>query len=277
MKVSQILLLCLLGLLVFSCIISFSLCQDEDDTPIDVDTTTTTSDESPIEQQLPVGEETLSGHISSPDITASSLLLTKDKVSLAEPAEVLIGLKNTGEGDEATFRIQYAKGYLISSIDPSFIIQNFTGMSYNVTLSPSQSASLSYSFVASPQLEARDYTVAVEVFYVNANKDTFGTIAFNQTINFVAKEESLLALGSLVQIAMIIGMIGLVAYGVLQAFSGSKYSKKRVGGSVTTSTGDQVSEDKMVNVGNEKVNMDFIPASHRVQLEKLQKKKNKQE
>ena len=282
MKVSQILLLCVLALVVFSCIINFSVCQDAEDASIDEDANggaNTIGDEVPVDAQQPIGEETFTGFISSPDIVTHSLLLAKDasKIPVAEQVDVLLGLKNTGEGEEAIFNIQYARGYLISTIDPTFIIQNFTGFNYNVTIGPNQSASLLYSFLASPQLEARDYTVAVEVFYLNANKDTFGSIAFNQTLTFVAKEDSLLSIGSLIQMTMIVGMMTVVFYGAYFAFSGSKVAKKKVGGSTTTSTGDQVSEDKILSVGNEKVNMDFIPASHRKKLEQLQSKKNKKQ
>ncbi len=282
MKLSQILLLCLLGLVLFSCIINIAICQEVDeemDASIDATTTTGSSnndasfeDSVPLEQQQPIGEETFSGFISSPDIVTSSILLSKD-LALGEQVDVLLGLKNTGEGDEAVFNIQYARGYLFSTLEPSVIIQNFTGFQYNVTIGPNQSASLVYSLFASPQLEARDYVVAVEVFYLNANRDTFGSIAFNQTLDFAGKEESLFSIGSIIQMTMIIGMMTAVFYGAYIAFSGSKVAKKKVSASTTTSTGDQVSEDKLITVGKEKINMDFIPAAHRKKLEQLKKKK----
>ena len=75
MKLSQVLLLCLLGLIVFSCIITQAVCQEEGD-----EIASAVDDEVPIELQQPVaGEETLSGFVSSNDIVGSSILLTKSK------------------------------------------------------------------------------------------------------------------------------------------------------------------------------------------------------
>ena len=199
-----------------------------------------------------------------------SVWCSLDSLALGEPVEVLVGLKNIAQDKDTLFNIQYARGYVIS-LEQNFIIQNLTGLAYNITIAPTQSASLLYSFVASPQLEAREYTVAVEVFYIGSNKDTYGTVAFNQTLSFVQKEESLFTIGSIFQLTTVAGMIGLVFVGVFQVMSGR--TKKR-GGSTTTSTGDQVSEDKLVRVGKEKVNTEFIPTSHKKLVEKLQKKKS---
>jgi hypothetical protein len=192
--------------------------------------------------------------------------------TLGEPVDVLIGLKNIAQQSEestgSVFNVQYARGYLLSA--EGALYQNLTGLAYNVTIGPSQSTTILYSFVASPQLEGREYNIAVEVFYVSGTKDAFGTIAYNDTLSFVQKEESLFTVGSIVQLAMVAGMIGLVLFGLLQVFSGR--TKKR-GSSTTTSTGDQVSADKIVTVGKEQVNTDFIPASHKKLVDKLQKKK----
>jgi len=266
----------------------------DEDTSIDVETTTTTTttrtvdgadgqvkdEEASIEEeeqeQAPLKQEEkvtdlLTG---SPYVSTHSILLDKDasNVPLGEPVDVLIGLKNSNE--ESTFHVRVVRGHLRSTVDPNFVIQNFTSYRYNVTIEPLHFASLLYTFVASPQLESNDYTVVVEVFYINENKDTFGSVVFNQTLHFTVKEESIWSLTSLAQMSMVIGMLGLVSFGVYQVFAGSKYAKKKSSGSYTTSTGDQVSEEKLLTVSKDiRVNMDFIPNIHKEKVAKLQKKK----
>lgn len=185
--------------------------------------------------------------------------------------DVLIGLKNSNE--ESIFNVRVVRGHLRSTIDPNFVIQNFTSYRYNVTVEPLHFASLLYTFVPSSQLESNDYTIVAEAFYINENKDTFGSVVFNQTLHFTAKEESLLSLTSLAQMSMVVGMLGLVSFGVYQVFAGSKLAKKKSGGSYTTSTGDQVLAEKLLNVSKgTQVNIDFIPSIHKEKIEKIQKK-----
>jgi hypothetical protein len=76
MKLSQIILCVLLGLIVFSCIITVARCQQDEE-----EVTTSAEDEVPIEQQQPT-EETLSGYTSNTDVVATSILLTKGMYSI---------------------------------------------------------------------------------------------------------------------------------------------------------------------------------------------------
>ncbi|KAF0972577.1 hypothetical protein FDP41_008826 [Naegleria fowleri] len=213
-------------------------------------------------------EQDTSAYISSPDVTPFARLNQDNQktLELGKESEVILGFLNTGD---LPFSVQFIRGYLVANLDQPFIVQNFTGSIQNVTVGPEETATFSYKFVADKTLDAREYTVMVDVFYLNVDNDTFSTTFFNQTVQFVEAQESA-DFETVFSYVSLFAMLGLMAFGAWYLFKGSAQYKKFFG---TTSTSSAVSTEKLVNIKGTNVNLDFIPKEH---LQHLKIKSNQQ-
>ena len=193
-------------------------------------------------------------------------MLNQDQktIELGKEAEVVMGFLNTGD---SPFSVQFIRGYLLMNQDQPYIVQNFTGALQNVTVGPEETATFSYKFTPEKMLDSREYTVMVDVFYLNVENDTFSTTFFNQTIQFVEAAEAA-DFETVFSYISLLGMLGLMAFGAWYLFKGSAQYKKVFGNTATTSTS---SENIVTDKNNKSINLDFIPQEHRKHI-KLAKK-----
>ncbi|KAL9646837.1 hypothetical protein ABK040_013698 [Willaertia magna] len=204
-----------------------------------------------------------SGLISSPDVVAFSQLSqdNQNTVELGKEAEVILGFLNTGD---LPFHVQYIRGYLVVNMDQTYTVQNFTGVPQNVTVGPEETATFSYKFVADRNLDARDYTVMVDVYYLNVDNDTFATTFYNKTLQFTEPQEAA-DFETVFSYVSLVGMLGLLAFGGWYLFKSTPQYKKLFGAATTTST---ATSENTIKIGKKEVNLDWIPKEHRKMLEK---------
>ncbi|EFC49062.1 translocon-associated protein, alpha subunit [Naegleria gruberi] len=224
-------------------------------------------EEEEIKDEPILEEQDTQGYISSPDVVPYALLNQDQKtVELGKETEVVLGFLNTGD---LPFSVQFIRGYLLMNQDQPYIVQNFTGALQNVTVGPEETATFSYKFTPEKMLDSREYTVMVDVFYLNVENDTFSTTFFNQTIQFVEAAESA-DFETVFSYISLFGMLGLMAFGAWYLFKGTPQYKKVFGASSassTTTSTENIVTDKNKNT----INLDFIPQEHRKHL-KLAKK-----
>jgi hypothetical protein len=231
----------------------------------------TPSDESPSvesdDNQVPTEDtqtqqdaETVSGFISSPDCEPSYALPNNadKKFELGKPADILLGFSNSGL---RPFRVQYIRGHLVSPLDLTYFVQNFTGYYYNVTVNPDETATLLYRFRPDIMLDAREFVAFVDVYYINDQNDTFATTFFNETITLVEPAETFDARSIFAYVSMF-GVLALIIFGAFKFVSG----KVTKGSKSTKST-----VDTTFQTDNKTVDDSFVPAHVR----SFSKSKNK--
>jgi len=204
-------------------------------------------------------EQDSTGYISSPDVTPFALLNQESQstLELGKQSEVILGFLNTGD---LPFSVQYIRGYLVANMDQAYIVQNFTGSIQNVTVGPEETATFSYKVTPEKMLDARDYTLMIDVFYLNVDNDTFSTVFYNKTLQFVEAQEAA-DFETVFSYISLFGMLGLMAFGAWYLFKGSAQYKKVFGASsaaTTTTAAENIVTDKK----NKSINLDFIPKEH---------------
>jgi hypothetical protein len=167
---------------------------------------------------------------------------------VGEYADALVGLSNNAPDQGVTYRIEFILAYLTAR-DGSYYVQNFTGAAYNRSVNVGESATMRYRFKPDAQLDTREYTLLVQVFYMNDDNETFLATPFNGTISLT---EADLALDgrTIFGYASTFGIIAL-AGGALYTkyFAGAKSSR---GGA---SSGGAKSTDG--------IDWDYVPKEHR--------------
>jgi len=100
--------------------------------------------------------------------------------------DVLCGFSNTGD---KSFNITLLKGSINSHMDYRYI-QNFTEMTPFAEIKEGDQSTIYYRFFPDPNLEPREYVLSLTVDYIDADKEEFQTVYFNQTIEIVESQSS---------------------------------------------------------------------------------------
>eukprot|EP01080_Neovahlkampfia_damariscottae_P008800 gene8800-748_t len=200
------------------------------------------------EEPVPEPEPTLSGFFASPDVSSSFYFPknTENKFAVGSWSDVLLGFENTGD---KPFKIQYIRGHIVSPMDWTYLLQNFTGFAYNVTVEPDESNTLLYRFRPDKNVDLREFGIVIDVFYTNPDNDTFATTFFNQTVTFVEAEEVFdpRQIGSYIALAVIMSVVGYI---LLIMFRTSTLSKK---------FGKSKKVEAVAQEESSEVNEDWIP------------------
>jgi hypothetical protein len=115
-------------------------------------------------------------------------------------------------------------------MDWTYLLQNFTGFSYNVTVEPDESNTLLYRFRPDKNVDLREFGIVIDVFYTNPDNDTFATTFFNQTVSFVEAEEVFdpRQIGSYIALAVIVSVVGYILMVMFRTSSfGKKFGKSK--------------------------------------------------
>ncbi|KAL0480436.1 translocon-associated protein subunit alpha [Acrasis kona] len=219
--------------------------------------------------------DSLSGFISSPDVGVYSFLpsIHDNTIEVGKSADVLMGFTNNGD---RPFNVQYIRGYLVSPVDPTHILYNFTGTPVNVTVEAEEVATLLYRFKTNPQMDAREFGVVVDVFYLNEDRDTFATTFFNRTLNFTEASEGIDAKNIFSYLFLFI-MLGLLGFGAFKLASQTQSYKKYFGApkKVTSTVTTTSVSNNILRTGpleSQQIDLDYVPAAHRKLLEKRTKR-----
>ncbi|XP_017785609.1 PREDICTED: translocon-associated protein subunit alpha [Nicrophorus vespilloides] len=104
------------------------------------------------------------------------------------PVEFLVGFRNKGNQDFVVDTVEASFRY---PMDFNFYIQNFSAIRYNREVSPSQEATLAYSFVPSEAFAGRPFGLNINLNYRDASGASFQEAVYNETVQIVELEEGL--------------------------------------------------------------------------------------
>lgn len=124
--------------------------------------------------------------------------------------ESLIGLSN--RNDQA-LHVQYIRGMVRGLAPPYPFIQNFSGSIYNTTVLPGSEGCLLYRFSADPSIASQEYELLVELFYKNADNETYMAVVHNSTV-FVDDAPTTFGIQLLFAYLLVFGMAGGSGYGI---------------------------------------------------------------
>lgn len=214
--------------------------EDDDD---DVEAPGAEDSEDP-PQLMPMPLDGVRSFIHFPD---GAHTITGGKVS-----ELVLGVQNNGDKD---IEMMSCSGKMMYPQQASEVIQNFTNVGYDKQVISSKSeASFYYAFMPNIYAGGREFTIAFEVYYREANTNLFyRAVPFNETVSILESAEGVATeiffMYSTVVILAIVG--GFFLY--------QKVIVKKLGIG-RASSGDK----KKVETGtsNEGVNMDWISTSH---------------
>jgi len=108
------------------------------------------------------------------------------KFTQGQFVDVLCGFSNTGD---KSFNITLLKGSLNSPMDYQYI-QNFTENTPFTEIKEGDQGTIYYRFFPDPNLEPREYVLSLSVDYIDADKEEFQTVYFNQTVEIVESQSS---------------------------------------------------------------------------------------
>ncbi|XP_018336125.1 translocon-associated protein subunit alpha [Agrilus planipennis] len=140
-------------------------------------------------------EEEESQSTASPDADTALLFVrplqtpgVQMEIPAGRPVEFLIGFRNKGKEDFIIHTVEASFRY---PMDFNFYIQNFSALAYNKLVSPSQEATVAYSFIPSDAFAGRPFGLAINMAYQDASGNTFQEAVFNETVSIIELEEGL--------------------------------------------------------------------------------------
>jgi len=108
------------------------------------------------------------------------------KFTQGQFVDVLCGFSNNGD---KSFNITTLKGSLNSPMDYQYI-QNFSDLTPFSEIKEGDQGTLYYRFFPDPQLEPREYMLTLTVDYIDADKEEFQTVYFNQTVELIESQSA---------------------------------------------------------------------------------------
>jgi len=132
------------------------------------------------------------------------------KMKLGEQITLLVNFRNRGDN---VFNITYVHASLRSAFDYSYMINNFSAWPVDVSVGPSQEASIEYNFKPG-DLEPAEFWFSAVVFYNNSN-DVYANTIYNGTVELIELRSGS-EVRRLFTYVLVFATLGLVAYVVLQ-------------------------------------------------------------
>lgn len=158
--------------------------------------------------------------------------------------DVLCGFSNTGD---KSFNVTSLKGSLHSAME-YMPIQNFSEMSPFAEIKEGEQGTLYYRFYPDPNLEPAEYKLTLTVDYIDADKEEFQTVYFNQTIEIIESESqqaSRTFFGQMILLVLLAG-IGFGASQFAKRFGGKKSKARTSAAPKAASGGDEWLQDTML-------------------------------
>ncbi|XP_014260316.1 translocon-associated protein subunit alpha isoform X1 [Cimex lectularius] len=147
--------------------------------------------------------------------------------------EFLVGFKNKGSQD---FVLETLDASFRYPMDFNFYIQNFSTLSYEKPVKPSQEATLFYSFVPAEAFAGRPFGLSINLRYRDLGGNQYYEGVFNETVNIIELDEGLdgetfflyVFLSACAVLALVVGQQFLVSVGKKRVGSSSTSSKKQI-------------------------------------------------
>lgn len=158
----------------------------------------------------------------------------KKEFPAGQLSDVAIGFHN---GAAESVNISAIMGSLNSPFDFSYHVQNFSYQIYDARLQPGEEVSLEYQFMPYAQLQPREFTLALTVFY-HTDKTLYSTTFYNTTVDIVEAStvvDTQLIFLYLMFLGLLAGL-GYVIYSYLASAGLVKKPKKKVPSSTVQRT-----------------------------------------
>lgn len=132
------------------------------------------------------------------------------KFPAGDKIKVVLGLHNDAT---EVYNVTAIMGSLNIPMEFSGYVQNFTQQFYLQRLSPGQQTTVEYTFRPDPSLPAREFVVALTLFYQNSKGAFLSTTFFNQTVDIVEKKKFVDADFIMMYITLA-GLLAIAGYGL---------------------------------------------------------------
>lgn len=172
------------------------------------------------------------------------------------PVEFLVGFRNKGKQE---FILETLEASFRYPMDYNFYIQNFSAISYNRPVQPSEEATLAYSFIPSESFAGRPFGLNINLGYRDASGNSYLDAVFNETVQIIELDEGLDGETFFLYVFLAAGVILLLVIGQQTLLS---VGRKRTSRKVPVETGTS-------NPNN--VDYDWLPKQT---LDRLNKEKN---
>ena len=161
--------------------------------------------------------------------------------------DVLCGFSNTGD---KSFNITLLKGSINSPRDYMYI-QNFTEMTPYTEIKEGDQGTIYYRFFPDPNLEPNEYVLTLSVDYIDADKEEFQTVYFNQTVEIIesqSAQDSRTFFGRCLLLAVIVaGGVGFQTFS--KRFAGKKGKGPTPVAAKSTGGANEWLQDTMIQSG----------------------------
>lgn len=175
------------------------------------------------------------------------------------PVEFLVGFRNKGKQEFILETIEASFRY---PMDYNFYIQNFSAISYNRQVQPSEEATLAYSFIPSESFAGRPFGLNINLAYRDASGNSYLDAVFNETVQIIELDEGLDGETFFLYVFLAAGVILLLVIGQQTLLS---VGRKRTSRKVPVETGTS-------NPNN--VDYDWLPKQTLDRLNKEKKEKS---
>nr|CAG4638092.1 EOG090X0ETF [Chydorus sphaericus] len=201
----------------------------------------------------------------SPD-AETTILFTKpsgpssSELPAGQVAEFLVGFTNKGSKDMIVDSVEAAFHY---PMDHSFVIQNFSAITYGKVVKSAQQATVAYSFIPAEPFAGRPFILSINLAYRNADGHMFTEAVFNETINIIEVDEGLDGETFFLYLFFAAGIVLLLVLGQQALASmGKRRGGHRIETGTTRNTG---------SVSDDGIDYDWLPQSTINELNKSPK------
>lgn len=184
----------------------------------------------------------------------------EEKLPIGDVVDVLLGVANNGDQD---FTIEAMQGFLVSPVDYSFFLQNFTAFWYNTSVPASHEATTLYRFRSNPNLEPREYALIVQAAFRASDNSTFAYTLFNSTMIFEEVAEGFNP-NDIFAYTAIMGTFGLIGFGIFKLIENRQPKKKEARPSTPETTPEDTGD----------VRTEWLPAEELRRMEQRKTKKS---
>lgn len=137
--------------------------------------------------------------------------------------DVLCGFTNKGDKG---FNVTGMRASLHSVFDPSMYLQNFSDIAPYTEVKMGEEGTLLYRFFPDPNLEPREYILALTVDYIDADKEEYRSVYFNGTIEMVESQGSADTRTFFGRI-LTLGFLGILGFGGYHVYNKYVVGKRR--------------------------------------------------
>eukprot|EP00668_Euglena_longa_P041508 GGOE01054649.1.p1 GENE.GGOE01054649.1~~GGOE01054649.1.p1 ORF type:complete len:310 (-),score=109.62 GGOE01054649.1:293-1174(-) len=253
----------LVSLLLLSTLVRVEAQEDEEDDDLEVDT------ELPRDYAQPKADAEPEAQFPTEGISGITILpeYSDARFPAGVQVDALIGFSNF---NEQPFHVDYIRGMVKALAPPFPFIQNFSGALYNTTVRPGTESCLLYRFSADPTISSQEYELLIELYYTNADNETYMTVVHNGTV-FVDEAPTSFGIQLVFAYLTLLGIAGAGGYGVW------RFVRRNTRKSAPRARREESRESSAVSAASKdpvkkgEIDWDYVSPEHAKFLEKVRR------